>query len=161
MTPALINEILIGDFLIQFRRSSRHSGGAGPIERLQHCESCRGGVVRSVALAAFIIIVAMSNCADVAAESADTAEFGIISPQIFDCFPDPASPPGCPKAKGKAADQTIQSGPIRISGEGSFGFLYDDGRISPEHRMKIIFEIGAQTDSGLDINSRISLQEDN
>ena len=33
------------------------------------------------------------------------------------------------------------------------------GEISPEHKVKIIFEIGAQLDNGLQINSRIPLPE--
>lgn len=114
---------------------------------------------QSAARAVLITLMTLAVPTAAAAEDAGTTSFGIVSPQMNDCFARPEPVPECPGLEGEATGPGNRDSLIRISGEGSMGVLYDDGEISPEHRMKIIFEFGAQLDSGLGINSRIPLPE--
>ena len=119
----------------------------------------RSGNGRSTARAALIALAALSVPTAAAAEDAGTTSFGIVSPQMNDCFARPEPVPECPELESMETGPGNRDSLIRISGEGSMGVLYDDGEISPEHKVKIIFEFGAQLDSGLGINSRIPLPE--
>ena len=90
------------------------------------------------------------------AEGDSTASFGVISPEMQDCWADPAGA-GCPDANPQGAD--YRSSPIRIGGEATMGFLYDDGKISPTHSVKITFEFGGETDGGLQFRGKLPLSE--
>lgn len=119
----------------------------------------RSGSGRSTARAILIALAALAVPTAAAAEDAGTTSFGIVSPQMNDCFARPEPVPECPELEGKATGPGNRDSLIRISGEGSMGVLYDDGKISPEHKVKIIFEFGAELDSGLGINTRLPLPE--
>lgn len=119
----------------------------------------RSGSGRSTARAALIALAALVVPTASAAGDEGTTSFGIVSPQMNDCFAQPELVPECPDLEGNATGSGNRDSIIRISGEASMGILYDDGEISPEHKVKIIFEIGAQLDNGLQINSRIPLPE--
>ena len=109
--------------------------------------------------AAFIALAVLAVPTAAAAEDSGTTSFGIVSPQLSDCFARPEPVPECPEIEGRKTGPGNRDSLIRISGEGSMGVLYDDGEISPEHKVKIIFEFGAQLDGGLGISSRIPLPE--
>ena len=119
----------------------------------------RSGNGRSTARAALIALAALSVPTAAAAEDAGATSFGIVYPQMNDCFARPEPVPECPELEGKETGPGNRDSLIRISGEGSMGVLYDDGEISLEHKVKIIFEFGAQLDSGLGVSSRIPLPE--
>ena len=109
---------------------------------------------------AFTLSVTVCFPAGLLAEGSETTEFGAVSPVMIDCFAeDTALAEECLETESLLGDERPYTGPLRITGEGSFGFDYDGERISPEHRLKIIFEFGGQTDDGLGIQSRISLPE--
>ena len=79
---------------------------------------------------------------------------------MIDCFAeDAALAEECLETESPQGGERPYTGPLRITGEGSFGFDYDGERISPEHSLKIMFEFGGKTDDGLGIHSRISLPE--
>lgn len=119
----------------------------------------RNGSGRSTARAVLITLAALAVPTAAAAEDAGTTSFGIVSPQMNDCFSRPEPVPECPELESETTGPGNRDSLIRISGEGSLGVLYDDGKVSPEHKVKIIFEFGAQLDGGLGINSRIPLPE--
>ena len=119
----------------------------------------RSGRERFTTRAAIIALTVLAVPTVAAAEDAGSTTFGIVSPQMNDCFARPEPVPECPDLEGEATGPGNRDSLIRISGEASMGVLYDDGEISPEHKVKIIFEFGAQLDSGLGINSRIPLPE--
>ena len=111
------------------------------------------------ARASLIALAVLAVPTSAAAEDAGTTSFGIFSPQMNDCLARPEPVPECPELEGRTTGSGNRDSLIRISGEGSMGVLYDDGEISPEHKVRIIFEFGAQLDNGLKINSRIPLPE--
>lgn len=119
----------------------------------------RSGSGRFTFRAALVALTVLAVPTAAAAEDAGTTSFGIVSPQMNDCFARPEPVPECPDLGSETNGPGNQDSLIRISGEASMGVLYDDGKISPEHKVKIIFEFGAQLDSGLEINSRIPLPE--
>lgn len=117
------------------------------------------GCAVSTARAVLIALAPLAMPLALIAEDDGATSFGIVSPQMNDCFARPEPVSECLELEGKETGPGNRDSLIRISGEGSMGVLYDDGEISPEHKVKIILEFGAQLDGGLGINGRIPLPE--